>query len=164
MASYGAHVADQPATENRRGLRRIIATVSLSPEDRKRVSALIAQLPGLTPERLQQTLDDRFSPDRMHLCVSLGAELDEGAVVSSGTTDMAIGGLSKRDLLMAASTERPSPEQSLAEARRIHGPDVMRGASTIDEYVDQLLGRDPTLHRPPRLAWGTSSERSVRPG
>jgi hypothetical protein len=40
-----------------------------------------------------------------------------------------------------------------------HGHVGLLSATNIHESVDQMLGRDPTLHRPPRLSWGGLIER-----
>ena len=41
---------------------------------------------------------------------------------------------------------------------------VRAGPEEVAEAVDQLLGRDPDLHRPPRLGWGGVLARAAEAG
>src|SRR5579864_6924454 len=57
---------------------------------------------------------------------------------------------------VAAITKRyagpPLPEDPVASQCVLHAYRVQR--HDVEDAINQLLGRDPELHRPPRLSWG----------
>jgi len=57
---------------------------------------------------------------------------------------------------IAAITKRyagpPLPEDPDARRRVLDGYRVQR--HDVEDAINQLLGRDPEMHRPPRLSWG----------
>ena len=46
----------------------------------------------------------------------------------------------------------PLPEDPDARERALHTYRVQR--HDVEDAINQLLGRDPEVHRPPRLSWG----------
>ena len=61
---------------------------------------------------------------------------------------------------IAAITTRyagpPLPEDSDARRRVLDAYRVQR--HDVEDAINRLLGRDPEMHRPPRLSWGTLIE------
>jgi hypothetical protein len=93
-------------------------------------------------------------PDKLHVRVRLSALLKDGATVTSAGDDFGI------------STPRPGAG---AIWHRYRGPRLSDDPATeaemlnrryrveradIEDAINQMLGRDPELHRPPRLSWG----------
>jgi hypothetical protein len=96
-------------------------------------------------------------PDMLHVKVRLTALITDGASVTSGHDDFGI------------SVPRYAPRHGLAVIwhryrRRRPSRDPARetellnrtnrvGLPDIEAAINQMLGRDPKQHRPPRLAW-----------
>ena len=77
--------------------------------------------------------------DSLSLHVSLSAEDNYGRRIASGGSDFGMSG----------------PRRAVWHRR--HGPPRRRhrvDLHDIEDGINQMLGRDPTLHRPPRLSWG----------
>jgi hypothetical protein len=83
--------------------------------------------------------EPRRAPDKLHVSVRLTALTADGALVTSDRDDFGI----------TLPRHVPRRHRSRATASAIEN--VTRD---IEESINQMLGRDPKLHRPPRLAWG----------
>lgn len=91
--------------------------------------------------------------DRLRLIVDLSAELADGSRIRTRGSDFTLSGprtgpgaiWHKYHGSAAAGDSAEPPAQVIAD-HRVSVPD-------IEDGVNQLLGRDPALHIPPRLAW-----------
>ena len=80
----------------------------------------------------------RRAPDKLHVSVRLTALTADGASVTSDRDDFGI-----------TLPHVPRGHRSRGAASAIKNL-----TRDIEESINQMLGRDPKLHRPPRLAWG----------
>lgn len=83
--------------------------------------------------------------------VSLSAEDNEGRRIASEGFDFGMSG--PRRGIWHRWHGPPLPDDYEEAARAMlfeHQVDL----HDIEDGISQMLGRDPTLHRPPRLAWG----------
>ena len=80
----------------------------------------------------------RRAPDKLHVSVRLTALTTDGASVTSDRDDFGI-----------TLPHVPRGQRSRGAASAIKNL-----TRDIEESINQMLGRDPKLHRPPRLAWG----------
>lgn len=90
--------------------------------------------------------------DRLNIDVSLSAETSDGQRVTSGRHDFGIGGGRHGidGVWHHYHGPRPDDDQDLdAYIQRHHHV----GPADIEDGINQMLGRDPDLHRPPRLSW-----------
>jgi hypothetical protein len=85
------------------------------------------------------------------LQVSLSAEDGSGRRIWTAGRDMRISG--PRTGIWHRWHGPPLPRDP-KEVERITGDGHPVDVADIEDGINQLLGRDPTLHRPPRLAWG----------
>jgi hypothetical protein len=98
-----------------------------------------------------QSADD---PDRLHISVRLTALIEDAAPVTSDRDDFGIS-MPRHGLAAiwhryrgARLTEDPTKETELLRSNhRVGMPD-------LQDAINQMLGRDPEQHRPPRLSWG----------
>jgi hypothetical protein len=81
----------------------------------------------------------RRVPDKLHVSVRLTALTADGASVTSDREDFGI----------TLPRHVPGRHRSRLTASAIENL-----TRDIEESINQMLGRDPKLHRPPRLAWG----------
>ena len=79
------------------------------------------------------------APDKLHGSVRLTALTADGASVTSDRDDFGI------------TLPRYVPRQQRSRSTARAAEKLTRD---IEEAINQMLGRDPKLHRPPRLAWG----------
>lgn len=111
-----------------------------------RVIALVTPWSGV---QVREFNDDSVSTartgalDKVHLSVRLTALIADGASVTSDRNDFGIS--VPRYVLRHVLSGHLSGQT----ARDIE--DLTRD---IEDLIDQMLGRNPKLHRPPRLAWG----------
>jgi len=91
--------------------------------------------------------------DRLNIYVSLSAHTSDGQHIATGTRDFGIGGPRHgiSGVWHRYRGPRPADDQDLGEyIERNHHV----GLDDIEDGINQMLGRDPELHRPPRLSWG----------
>lgn len=81
----------------------------------------------------------RRAPDELHVSVRLTALTADGASVTSDRDDFGI----------TLPRQIPRRHRSRWTASAIENL-----TRDIEDLINQMLGRDPELHRPPRLAWG----------
>jgi hypothetical protein len=112
---------------------RIIAWVTLWPG----VQVLVQEDNGDSDKHDQSAFG--LTPDKLHVSVRLTALTADGASVTSDRDDFGI----------TLPRHAPRRRRSRSTARATE-----KLTRDIEEAVDQMLGRDPMLHRPPRLAWG----------
>lgn len=83
--------------------------------------------------------EPRRAPDNLHFSVRLTAVTADGASVTSDRDDFGI----------TLPRHVPGRHRSRWTARSIKNL-----PREIEVSINRMLGRDPELHRPPRLAWG----------
>jgi hypothetical protein len=135
-------------------VRRVIAHVELASdaERRAKVDALRKGALARGPEK--QARMERSIPDSAtyKMTVTLAADLDDGRRVSAA--GFGFGG--PRTGLGAIWHRYRGPQLSddPAENERLLDASYHVGLPDIADAVNQMLGRDPHQHRPPRLSWG----------
>jgi len=89
----------------------------------------------------------------LNVDVSLSAETSDGRRISSGRPDFGMGGGRHgiNGIWHRYHGPRPANDEDLDEYIRRHHH---VGLADIEDGINQMLGRDPELHRPPRLSWG----------
>lgn len=104
------------------------------------------------PARFKRIEEQQLSPDRYEVLVRLSAELTDGRRIHTPGTDFAMGGPSRGIGAIHHRYKGPplpeSPDERRAALERYHV-----GPWDIESGIDQMLGRDPEQHRPPRLSW-----------
>lgn len=85
---------------------------------------------------------------------SLSAVLSDGSAIARGVRDM--GFSAPRDGLGAIVHGYRGPKLSddSKEQTRLLMETYHVSYDDVVDHVNQMLGRDPELHRPPRLSWG----------
>ncbi len=98
-------------------------------------------------------LDEESDSERLSVSARLFADGDDGerievarSTMGSGMWRRGFGAIWKR-----YQRPEPLPEDEQAQLRMLEGYRVQR--YDVEDAVNQLLGRDPEQHRPPRLAW-----------
>jgi hypothetical protein len=89
--------------------------------------------------------------NHLSLSVSLSAVLTDGRTIASGRPDLGLGG--PRRGIWHRWHGPPLPDE-YEEAARVMLFEHWADVHDIEDGINQVLGRDPTLHRPPRLSWG----------
>lgn len=84
----------------------------------------------------------------------LSAELTAGSRVSTGQSDMGVGCWRRGMNAIHHRYHGPPLPEDPDEAHAVIEKTYRLGPLDIQDAVNQLLGRDPEQHRPPRLAWG----------
>lgn len=93
----------------------------------------------------------REGPDSLSLSVSLSAALSDARVIAGGPgRDLGLGG-PRRGIWHR--WHGPALPDDPADAKRIALREHRVDIHDIEDGINQMLGRDPTLHRPPRLSW-----------
>ncbi len=90
------------------------------------------------------------NPDSLSLHVNLSAEVSDGRRIKTVDPDFGIGG--PRRGIWHRWHGPPLPEKpELADGVMLfeHRVDI----HDIEDGINQMLGRDPALHHPPRLSW-----------
>jgi hypothetical protein len=88
--------------------------------------------------------------DRVSLTVYLSATLSDGRTVGGAVPDLGLGGPRRGIWHRWHGPSLPGDEEQVSHGLRAHRVDV----HDIEDGINQMLGRDPSLHRPPRLSWG----------
>jgi hypothetical protein len=93
-------------------------------------------------------------PDTLHVRVRLSALLKDGATVTSAGDDF---GISTPRRGVGAIWHRyrgPRLSDDPATEAEVLNRRYRVGRADIEDAINQMLGRNPKLHRPPRLSWG----------
>jgi hypothetical protein len=91
-------------------------------------------------------------PGRLNVDVSLSAQTSDGQRIPSGRHDFGMGGGKHGINGVWHRYHGPQPDDAddLTEyIQRNHHV----GPADLEDGINQMLGRDPELHRPPRLSW-----------
>jgi hypothetical protein len=124
------------------GIRLIVARVDLE-------AAFLAEIAaGRSTARVLQVSGNA---DNLNLHVSLSAENIDGQWVESAGPDFGMSGPRRGIWHRWHGPVLPAdPEEADRLAIIEHRVDI----HDIEDAINQMLGRDPALHRPPRLSWG----------
>lgn len=93
-------------------------------------------------------------PESFHLNVRLSALTDSGERVSSPQDDFGIGGPRRGVGAIWHRYRGPKLSEDPEEETELLNQTYRVGLSDIEDAINQMLGRDPEQHRPPRLSWG----------
>lgn len=95
--------------------------------------------------------DDATHGQQYGMNVSLAARLDDGREIAGG----GFGFAGPRDGLGAIWHRYRGPllHEDPAEHDRLLQESYHVGVDDLQDAVNQMLGRDPEMHRPPRLSW-----------
>jgi hypothetical protein len=105
------------------------------------------------PVSFKRMEEQQLSPDRYEVFVRLSAELSDGRQIQSPVADFSMGGPIRGVGAIHHRYEGPplpegvDEERAALERYRVSPWDIESG-------INQMLGRDPEQHRPPRLSWG----------
>jgi hypothetical protein len=93
------------------------------------------------------------SPEKLNIYVSLSAHTTDGQHIRTVGPDFGIGGPRRG---VGAIWHRyhgppPLPQDPHEQNALLENHHV--GPADIEDGINQMLGRDPELHRPPRLSW-----------
>jgi hypothetical protein len=104
-------------------------------------------------ERVIAALTDRLEQDNhIEVDVALAAELSDGRRVECGPT-IRIGGPRRGLAAIRHRYRGPRLSDDPAEEADLMERSYRVGRTDIEDGIDQLLGRNAEMHRPPRLAW-----------
>jgi len=91
------------------------------------------------------------SPEKLNIYVSLSAHTTDGQHIRSDGSDFGMGGPRRgvwhRHHEPPPLSQDPTEQMAFVENHRV-------GLVDIEDGINLMLGRDPELHRPPRLSWG----------
>jgi hypothetical protein len=136
---------EREADAARSSVRRVFARVTLQSSWLRELGEPAVDQPG-EGKRLIHLFGN---PGDLRVLVSLSAEDRDGRRIDSGALDFGMGG--SRCGVWHRWHGPPLPVDA-AEANRLmqdHRVDV----HDIEDGINQMLGRDPELHHPPRLSW-----------
>jgi hypothetical protein len=126
-------------------VRRVLARVDLQSTA---LAELDTRAAGNSDKLRVQLLPD--SPESLSLHVSLSAVDSEGRRIASAGSDFGMSGPRRGVWHCWHGPPLPGDRE---EAERLVFVEHRVDASDIEDGINQMLGRDPTLHRPPRLSW-----------
>lgn len=144
MASQ-QEVGDQPPV-----VQRVIARVELQARVVEQIRERAKAGDPSAPRVLNTT---NPSADSLNIYVSLSAHTSDGRHILSEGPDFGIGGPRRG---VGAIWHRyhgppPLPEDPQEQIAFLENHHVR--PADIEDGINQMLGRDPELHRPPRLSW-----------
>jgi hypothetical protein len=149
FCGYATHVSGgAPAVQ------RIFANVGTrsTAERIERLERLRAVHEARDPVRFKRVEEQQRSPDRYEMLVRLSAGLSDGRRIHTPGIDFSHSGASRG---IGAIHHRykgpPLPEDETEQRAALDRYHV--GPWDIESAIDQMLGRDPNQHRPPRLSW-----------
>jgi hypothetical protein len=125
-------------------VRRVFARVDLQ-------STALAELKRLGAGWLHGVLVTSGTPESLSVYVRLSAEDSEGRRIASEGFDFGMSG--PRHGIWHRRHGPPLPDD-YEEAARIMLFEHRADVRDVEDGINQMLGRDPTLHHPPRLSWG----------
>jgi len=135
-------------------LAKVIVYVDLESEAAKRAKAQRFRDSDSwadRPERLAEIVASILDPATYQMNVALAAQLDDGREITGG--GFGFGG--PRDGVAAIWHRYRGPQlhDDPCENERLLHETYHVGLSDVEDAVNQMLGRDPEQHRPPRLSW-----------
>jgi hypothetical protein len=140
------------------------ARVTLESEAEKQEKAARFRESLADDPRQNEVVDNILDPTRYKMFASLSAILSDGRDVSSGVRDM---GFSAQNAGISAIAHRyrgPKLSEDPDEHERLLRETYHVSYDDIVDHINQMLGRDPELHKPPRLAWGNLIKALQRAG
>jgi hypothetical protein len=131
-------------------VERVFALVELQDRVVKETREREAAAGAGTPRALMLINDP--SGDGLNVYVRLSAQTSDGQRIPSGRIDFGMGGGRHgiSGVWHRYHGPRPDNDQNLDEYIQRHHH---VGPADLEDGINQMLGRDPNLHRPPRLAW-----------
>lgn len=94
------------------------------------------------------------SSEFLRLSVSLSADLCNGRRIETGRRNFGIGGPRRGVGAIWHRYHGPPLAEDAEEQGELLNQTYRVGRCDVQDAVNEMLGRDPMLHRPPRLAWG----------
>ena len=113
----------------------------------------VAVAPDLGSEIPEIPASARSDPDNYHLNVRLSALTDSGERVSTPHADFGIGGPRRGVGAIWHRYRGPRLSEDPDAETELLNQTYRVGLSDIEDAINQMLGRDPEQHRPPRLSW-----------
>lgn len=110
----------------------------------------IALAPDVRSEVREIPVSDR---DRFQFDVHLSAVTESGERVSGPHADFGIGGPRRGVGAIWHRYRGPRLSKDPAEEAELLNQAYRVGLCDIEDAINQMLGRDPEQHRPPRLSW-----------
>ena len=112
----------------------------------------VQRLPGAGGADVAERVVGQDDSDRLHVSARLFAETDAGERLNVARSSMGAG-LGRRGVsaIWKRYSGPPLPEDPEAQERVLESYRVQR--QDVKDAINQLLGRDPEQHRPPRLSW-----------
>lgn len=137
-------------------LRRVLAHVDLEPVVDRR--ALLEQIRERREadggDRYRRFANDLLSPEVLRILVSLSAELTDGRLIHTQGRDFRVAGLRRGVGAIWHRYHGPPLSADPEEQDEILDRTYRVGHADIEDAINQMLGRDPEQHRPPKLSWG----------
>ena len=132
---------------------RVIARVELVTEADKRakVQRFRESAWSQQPEELARIERSILDPDTYAMTVTLAAVLDDGRRVTGG--GFGFGGPRRGIGAIWHRYRGPRLSDDDAENNRLLHETYHVGVPDVEDAINQMLGRDPGQHRPPRLSW-----------
>jgi hypothetical protein len=125
------------------GVQRVVARVDLQSRVLEQIRVQAEAGDAGSPKRVQTT---NANSESLNVYVSLSAHTSDGRHIRTDGPDFAVAGPRRGPGAIWHRYHGPRPAAIFARTYRVGPPD-------IEDAINQMLGRDPKLHRPPRLAW-----------
>jgi hypothetical protein len=132
----------------------VVATVELEGDEEKAQRAAVFRASDtLDAERIELVVQNIMDPSRYQMYASLAANLSDGRHVSTGVRDLGFSGPRDGFGAIVHRYRGPQLSQDPDEHQRLLDSTYHVGLPDLEDAINQMLGRDPELHRPPRLSW-----------
>jgi hypothetical protein len=140
-------------SEDRGTVSRVIASVRLigDAEKQAKVERFRNSDWAEQPEELAKIERNILDPTRITMDVTLSAGLLDGRRVSGG--GFGIGGIRHGTNAIWKAYRGPQLSDDPEEHQGLLEETYQFGMPDIEDSINQMLGRDPDQHRPPRLSW-----------
>ncbi len=134
-------------------VRRVIAHVELvsDADKRAKVQRFRESQWSQRPEELARIERSILDPDKYGMTVTLAGELDDGRRVTGGGFEFS--GPRRGVAAIWHQYRGPRLSDDPAENDRLLNETYHVGLPDVEDAINQMLGRDPAQHRPPRLSW-----------
>jgi hypothetical protein len=144
---------------------RVFAVVEIDPETRRAgfLERIRDREMARDPEHYERVAGSLLDPEKLRLLVSLSAEIDHGKRIQGEKRwDLGISGPRRGIGAIWHRYHGPLPDDPAERDELLQSHRV--GVYDIEDAINQMLGRDPALHRPPRLSWGNLVKALVSAG